>query len=99
MNASFRTYLGTWQERIRALRHIPPLLEMVWRSGPGVVSGGLACRVVAALVPFSMLAVSKRILDAIQSHSAGRPLPDIFWVLIGCEFALAGMLRRPGKFN
>ena len=85
MNANFRTFLGTWQERIRALRHIPPLLEMVWRSGRGVVAGGLACRVVAALVPFAMLSVAKKILDAIQSHSTGAPLPEMFWWLVGGE--------------
>jgi len=91
MNANLRTFFGTWQERIRALRHIPSLLEIVWQSGPGVVAGGMACRVVAALVPFAMLAVSKRILDAIQLHSSGRPLPDLFWVLVGGEFALAAL--------
>jgi ATP-binding cassette, subfamily B, bacterial len=91
MNANFRTFISTWQERIRALRHIPSLLTIVWESGPRVVCGGLSCRVIAALVPFAMLAVSKRILDAIQLHSAGRPLPDSFWVLVGGEFALAAL--------
>ena len=43
----------------------------------------------AALVPISMLAVSKRILDAIQQHFAGAPLVPYFWWLVGAEFALA----------
>ncbi len=103
MSAPFLTFLGTWKERIRALRHIPPLIEMVWRSGPGAVAGGLTCRVFAALVPFAMLAVSKKILDAIQSHSTGQPLPDIFWFLVGAEFALAAfgalLSRTVGYFD
>jgi ATP-binding cassette subfamily B protein len=36
-----------------------------------------------------MLAVSKRILDAVQAHASGKPLPPIFWYLVGAEFGLA----------
>ena len=103
MNANFRTFLATWQERIHALRHIRPLVAMVWQSGPRAVAGGLACRVVAALVPFAMLAVSKRILDAIQLHTGGAPLPDYFWWLVGIECALAALAallsRAVGYFD
>ena len=28
------TFWGGWRERIRALRNIPHLLQIVWRSGP-----------------------------------------------------------------
>jgi ATP-binding cassette subfamily B protein len=38
-----------------------------------------------------MLAVSKRILDAVQVHSAGQPLPAHFWWLVGAECALAAL--------
>src|SRR5919199_333765 len=89
MNEISRTFWGSWQERIRALRNIPPLLRIVWNAGPRVVAGGMVCRLLAALIPISMLAVSKRILDAVQAHFAGRPLPDIFWYLVAGEFALA----------
>src|SRR5215475_11146263 len=89
MKENSRTFWGSWKERVRALRNIPPLLAIVWNSGPGVVSGGIASRVVAALIPISMLAVSKRILDAVQAHSGGQPLPSVFWYLVAAEFALA----------
>ena len=36
-----------------------------------------------------MLVVSKRILDGVQAHFAGRPLPPVFWYLVAAEFALA----------
>ncbi len=51
--------------------------------------GAVAGRIVAALVPISMLGVSKRILDAVQAHSSGKALPGNFWYLVGAEFALA----------
>jgi ATP-binding cassette subfamily B protein len=86
-----KTFWGGWNERIRALRNVPPLLAIVWRSGPLVVSGGLGCRVLAALIPISMLAVAKRIFDAIQAQFSGAPLPPNFWLLVGAEFALAAL--------
>ena len=73
------TFWAGWRERVRALRNIPPLVQIVWQSGPAVVSAGLGCRLIAALIPLAMLAVSKRILDAVQAHFAGRALPLDFW--------------------
>ena len=80
---------GTWRERIAALRNLPPLLKIIWDSGPGIVSGSLVCRLLAALTPLAMLAISKRILDAIQSHLQGKALVEHFWYLVAAEFALA----------
>lgn len=103
MNATRHTFLGTWRERLRALRNIPPLLSIVWNSGPGVVSGGAVCRVAGALIPLSMLAVAKRILDGVQAHSTGHPLPPGFWYFVAGEFGLAvlGSLigRTTGYFD
>src|SRR5689334_6383881 len=103
MNDSSHTFLASWNQRIRALRNIPPLASIVWMSGRGAVSAGMLCRVVAALVPLSTLAVSKRILDAVQAHFAGRPLPPTFWYWVGAEFGLAvvGSLigRATGYFD
>src|SRR6266508_1206404 len=83
------TYWGSWHERVRALQNIPPLLGIVWNAGPGVVGSGLFCRVLAAVIPVSMLAVAKKILDAVQVHFSGHPLPPHFWWLVAAEFSLA----------
>jgi ATP-binding cassette, subfamily B, bacterial len=85
------TLRGSWQERIRALHHLPALVRIVWRSGPPVVAGVLSCRLVAALIPVAMLAVSKKILDGVQVRTAGHPLPEHFWWLVGAECALAAV--------
>ncbi len=89
MAASPNTFWGGWRERIRALRNVPPLLLIVWQSGPTVVASGLGCRVLASLIPIAMLWVSKQILDAVQIHFSGKPLPEHFWWLVGAEFLLA----------
>jgi ATP-binding cassette, subfamily B, bacterial len=82
---------------MRALHHVPALVRIVWQSGPPVVGGVLGCRLVAALIPVSMLAVSKRILDGVQVHTAGHPLPTHFWWLVGAECALAGLAGVVGR--
>jgi ATP-binding cassette subfamily B protein len=89
MAQSPSTLLDAWRERAKALRSIPPLIAIVWRSGPGVVSGGLVGRVIASLIPIAMLAVSKQILDALQAKLKGSPLPPEFWWLVAAEFGLA----------
>jgi ATP-binding cassette subfamily B protein len=61
----------------------------VWNCGPTVVGGGALFRLAAALIPLAMLAVSKRILDGVQAHFGGRPLPANFWYLVAAEFGLA----------
>ena len=88
---------GSWQERIRALHHIPALVRIVWHSGRTVVCGVFFFRLVAALIPLAMLAVSKRILDAVQAHYAGQALPPQFWALVGAEFGLAATGSIAGR--
>ncbi|MBL8215223.1 MAG: ABC transporter ATP-binding protein [Bryobacterales bacterium] len=83
------TFGDAWRERIKALSSIPPLVRIVWASGPAVVSGGLLCRLAAALIPIAMLTVSKWILDAVQARFQGEALPENFWWLVFLEFALA----------
>jgi ATP-binding cassette subfamily B protein len=92
-----RTLLSTWRERLVALRNIPLLLAIVWRSGPAVVSGGLCGRIISAVLPILMLGVSKRILDGVQGKFAGHPLPTGFWALVATEFALAAFGALLGR--
>ena len=97
MSISSRAFWASWRDRLHALRNIPPLLKIVWQSGPAVVGSGLLCRILAALIPLSMLAVSKRILDAIQAHFAGQPLAAGFWWLVGTEAVLAAAGATLGR--
>jgi ATP-binding cassette subfamily B protein len=63
------------------------------------VAGGLVWRIAGALIPLAMLSVSKRILDAVQTHFAGRPLPPEFWYLVGAEAALAALGSFLGRLT
>jgi len=79
-----------WQERLAALRNVPPVLKIVWQSGPGVVAFGLLSRVVASLLPLALLWIPKLILDRIvHAASAHQPVGPRFWWLVAGEFSLA----------
>ena len=81
-----------WRDRLRALQNIPPLFRIVWKAAPRVVAAGLAFRVIIALLPVAMLAVTKVIIDAIYGlTSQHRPLPGNFWWLVVLQFGLASL--------
>jgi ATP-binding cassette subfamily B protein len=81
-----------WQDRLRALSNIRPIVRMVWESAPAVVLSSLLSRLIAALLPLAMLGVTRVIIDSIigfTSHQ--KPLPGTFWWLVALEFALASL--------
>jgi len=84
-----QNFWGGWRQRVHALRNIPPVLRIVWASGPRVISAGIALRLLAALIPLAMLSVSRAIIDDVVATTHARPLPSGFWWLVALEFALA----------
>ena len=84
------SFWSGWGERVSALRHVPPVLAIVWRSGPLVVSLGLVFRFLASTLPIALLWIAKLIIDnivhAVANHQPVRPG---FWWLVAAEFGLA----------
>jgi len=81
-----------WRDRLRALQNIPPLFRIVWKAAPRVVTAGLAFRVIIALLPVAMLAVTKVIIDAIYGLTSQHgSLPGNFWWLVVLQFGLASL--------
>src|SRR5438270_5365210 len=79
-----------WRERFSALRNVPPVLRIVWESGPVVVGLGLAFRFLASFVPVLALWITKLIIDTIvRAVAAHRPVEGSLWWLVAAEFALA----------
>jgi ATP-binding cassette, subfamily B, bacterial len=79
-----------WRERLIALRNIPPVLGIVWQSGPAVVAAGLIFRLFASLLPMALLWITKLIIDGIvRSASTHQPVQPGFWWLVATEFGLA----------
>ena len=81
---------GAWRERLEALRNVPPVLRIVWESGPSVVLMGVILRVVSSLLPVGLLWITKLIVDGIvHVVTTHEPLPARLWLLVAAEFALA----------
>jgi ATP-binding cassette subfamily B protein len=67
-------------------------MKYVWDAAPGVAVANLTSRMVAALIPLTMLAVTQKIIAAIYALNAKQtPLPHYFWALVTLEFILAGI--------
>jgi ATP-binding cassette subfamily B protein len=88
--AEHESFWISWRERLTALRNIPPVLEIVWQSGPAVVAAGLIFRLFASLLPMALLWITKLIIDGIvHASSTHQPVQPRFWWLVAAEFALA----------
>jgi ATP-binding cassette subfamily B protein len=79
-----------WRERLAALRNVPPVLGIVWQSGPVVVAAGLIFRLFASLLPMALLWITKLIIDSIErAGSVHQMVTPRFWWLVAAEFGLA----------
>lgn len=82
-----------WQERVAALRNVPPVLKIVWQSGPAVVGFGLVFRLFAAVLPIALLWITKLIIDGIvRAVSGHQPVSPRFWWLVAAEFGVAVLI-------
>jgi ATP-binding cassette subfamily B protein len=86
----------SWNKRLAALRNVPPVLRLVWDAAPAVVGSGIALRLVSALIPVAMLAISKLIIDLINAKHGGA-IPSQMWWLLAAEFLLAAVNQILGR--
>lgn len=92
-----KSFSAQWGTRLRALRNLPAVLLVVWESGPKVVTAAITLRIVSALLPLAMLAISRWIVDALAALGRGQALPHNFWLWVALEFCLATILAMLGR--
>ena len=89
MNKSFQAQAKTWNDRLQALKNLPPVLGLLWSSGRTLVMAAIGLRIVTAVIPVSMLWISRSIIDGVVEavkHPGFVP-PGIWW-LVAAEFVL-----------
>ena len=80
----------SFRDSLRALRHLPPFLRMIWKTSPPMAAGNLFLRLLQALVPVSSLYVGKLIIDEVLRLVDGSdPGSTLIWWLVGMELGLA----------
>jgi len=88
----------TWRERMAALRYVPALIRLVWRTHRGYSASMVVLRVARGFVPIATLWVGKLIIDAVVAASRLSPAAraDVaretnwmpLWRLVALEIAI-----------
>jgi ATP-binding cassette subfamily B protein len=78
----------SWRERVAALRYVPPLLGLVWRTHRGYMLAIVVLRVVRAFVPIAALWVAKLIIDFVQAAQGAPPDWERLTRLVLLELAI-----------
>ena len=74
---------------MRALRNLPPLLRILWDSGPLVVTWGILLRIIVAFAPLGIAGVAAWIVNGVQGRMMGQDLRPHFWWMVALEVVLA----------
>jgi ATP-binding cassette, subfamily B, bacterial len=95
--ASPQSARNAWRDRVQALKNVPPVLGILWESGPGVVTWGLILRIFVAALPSAIAAVAAMIINGVQNVFSHKGLIPHFWWLVALEAGLnvlSGLLMR-----
>ncbi len=84
----------TWNERLEALKYVPPLLRLVYHTHRGYTAAILLLRALRAGIPLAVLWIGKLIIDAVIAAFGARSGGGIvdWWhlgVLVGLELGFA----------
>src|ERR1700675_5116818 len=86
--ASPHSSRSAWRERIEALKNVPPVLGILWQSGPAVVTWGILLRIFVAALPAAIAYVAARIINGVQRVFSHQGLSPHFWWLVVLEAGL-----------
>src|SRR5215212_7815274 len=86
-----------FKQRIAALKYVPPLLAMVWRTHRGYASAIFALRIARAFVPVASLWVGKLIIDAVIQATQKQTTARHVLELVALEFAIVAVGEALGR--
>jgi ATP-binding cassette subfamily B protein len=86
-----------FRQRIAALKYVPPLIAMVWRTHRGYASAIFALRIARAFVPVATLWVGKLIIDAVIAAAQHQGTSRHVFELVALEFAIVATGEALGR--
>jgi len=78
----------SWKERLEALRYVPALFRLIWRTHRGYTTAMIVLRVVRSVVPVTTFWVGKLILDSVIAAKAGHGSLTQLWRYLALELAI-----------
>ena len=78
----------SWKERREALRYVPALFRLIWRTHRGYTTAMIVLRVVRSVVPVTTFWVGKLILDSVIAAKAGHGSLTQVWRYLALELAI-----------
>ncbi len=79
---------ATWKERLEALRYLPALFRLIWRTHRGYTLAIVLLRVVRSVVPVATFWVGKLILDSVIAAKAGTGSLTQIWRYLALELLI-----------
>jgi ATP-binding cassette subfamily B protein len=78
----------SWKERLEALRYVPALFRLIWRTHRGYTAAMIVLRIVRSVVPVTTFWVGKLILDSVIAAKAGHGSLTQVWRYLALELAI-----------
>lgn len=99
-SARDQRYGGTLslKDNLRALRHLPPFLRLIWDTQPWMAVANMLLRLLKAGIPVSTLYIGKLIIDEVvflTQHTGADK--EHLWMLIAAELGLAIISSMLGR--
>jgi ATP-binding cassette, subfamily B, bacterial len=79
---------ATWNERIAALRYIPALFGLIWRTHRGYATAMVILRVARSVIPVTTFWVGKLILDSVIAAKGGQGTLSQVWRYLALEIVV-----------
>ncbi|HKY99441.1 MAG TPA: ABC transporter ATP-binding protein [Gemmatimonadaceae bacterium] len=76
------------QEKLAALRYLPPLARLIWQTHRGYTAAMMLLRLLRAFVPVATFWVGKLILDTVIAVRDGREDLQLLWRYVAIEIAI-----------
>lgn len=78
----------SWKERLEALRYVPALFRLIWRTHRGYTLAMIVLRVMRSVVPVMTFWVGKLILDSVIAAKASHGSLSQMWRYLALELTI-----------
>src|SRR3981081_1823270 len=79
---------ASWSERLAALRYVPALFRLIWRTHRGYATAMIVLRVLRSFVPVATFWVGTLIIDSVIAARSGNGTLTPVWRYVALELAI-----------